>query len=83
MITPFQRFELLAEQSGTPTLRMSEFLEELTYQVNLASPIKGAGSPEGAIDADTTQLYMDTAGTAGNILYIKKSGSGNTGWILV
>jgi len=83
MITAFQRFEKLAQEDGYPTLRLAEFLEELTHQMNLSTPIQGSGSPEGSETADPTQLYMDTAGTASNILYIKKTGSGNTGWILV
>jgi len=45
--------------------------------------LQGSGSPEGVVVATPTRLYMNTAGTAGNILYIKKSGTGNTGWILV
>lgn len=45
--------------------------------------MQGSGSPEGVVTATPTRLYMDTAGTAGNILYVKKSGTGNTGWILV
>lgn len=43
----------------------------------------GTGSPEGVVTATPSRLYMNDAGTAGNILYIKKSGTGNTGWILV
>jgi len=51
--------------------------------VALNTPITGAGSPEGVVTANITQRYMDTSGVAGSILYIKQSGSGNTGWILV
>jgi len=50
---------------------------------SLNAPITGAGSPEGVVTANITQRYMDTLGVAGSILYIKQSGSGNTGWILV
>ena len=34
--------------------------------------IRGSGSPENVVSAAQKSLYMDTAGTAGSILYIKK-----------
>ena len=49
--------------------------------------IIGNGSPEGVVSASSTRLYMDTAGTAGSILYIKRdesiSNDRTQGWILV
>ena len=49
--------------------------------------IVGTGSPEGVIDAPQTANYMDDAGTAGNIKYIKRdadiAGDSTKGWILV
>jgi len=82
MITPFERFSKMANEDVTPTLRMAEFLEAITRQVNLNTPIKDSGSPEGAVTADIGQFYIDTSGAAGSRLYEKASGSGNTGWIL-
>jgi hypothetical protein len=41
----------------------------------------GAGSPEGAVTAAVGSLYTRTNGGAGTTLYVKESGSGNTGWI--
>ena len=83
MLTNFERFEMFTESDFKPTLRASEFMRELVAQANLSTILTGTGSPEGVLTANPTQLYMDDAGTAGNILYIKKSGVGNTGWILV
>ena len=40
----------------------------------------GSGTPEGAITAVVGSLYMRTNGGAGTSLYVKESGSGNTGW---
>ena len=40
----------------------------------------GEGSPEGAIIANVGSLYTRTDGGAGTTLYVKESGSGNTGW---
>ncbi|MCX6952994.1 MAG: SGNH/GDSL hydrolase family protein [Verrucomicrobia bacterium] len=40
----------------------------------------GAGTPEGAVTAPVGTLYTRTDGGAGTTLYVKESGSGNTGW---
>jgi hypothetical protein len=41
----------------------------------------GGGSPEGAVSAVVGSLYTRTDGGANTTLYIKESGSGNTGWV--
>jgi hypothetical protein len=41
----------------------------------------GNGSPEGALSAPVGSMYTRTDGGAGSTLYIKESGSGNTGWV--
>ena len=41
----------------------------------------GANSPEGAITAPVGSLYSRTNGGAGTTLYVKESGTGNTGWV--
>lgn len=49
--------------------------------------IIGTGSPEGAIDAAQGRIYMDDAGIAGAIVYIKRdtdiAGDRTKGWILI
>lgn len=40
----------------------------------------GAGSPEGVITANPGALYINTNGGAGTTLYVKQTGTGNTGW---
>lgn len=65
------------------TLRMAEFIEAITLQVNHNIPISGTGSPEGVVTAEPFKQYLDTAAAAGSNLYIKKTGSGSTGWQLV
>jgi hypothetical protein len=58
-----------------------------TYSTNFrpgdGSPIwtSGAGSPEGAEAAPVGSLFTRTNGGAGTTLYVKESGSGNTGWV--
>ena len=50
-------------------------------------PLLGAGSPEGVVEAQQLKFYMDTAGLAGAVLYIKQDssigGDKTLGWILV
>jgi hypothetical protein len=41
---------------------------------------KGSGSPEGVITAPVGSIYSNTSGGASTTLYVKTSGSGNTGW---
>lgn len=41
----------------------------------------GAGSPEGVQTANVGSLYLRNDGGAGTCLYIKESGTGNTGWV--
>ena len=40
----------------------------------------GSGSPEGVVTAPVGSLYSRSNGGAGTSLYVKESGSGNTGW---
>lgn len=45
--------------------------------------LSGAGSPEGAVTAGIGSVYRRTNGSTGTTLYIKESGTGNTGWSAV
>ena len=40
----------------------------------------GSGSPEGVVTAPVGAMYRRTDGGASTTLYIKTSGTGNTGW---
>jgi hypothetical protein len=42
---------------------------------------RGAGSPEGAVTAPVGSLFTRTDGGASTTLYVKESGTGNTGWV--
>ena len=41
----------------------------------------GTGSPEGVVTASVGSLYSRTDGGSGTSLYVKESGTGNTGWV--
>lgn len=82
MITTPTRFESLFNEDGTPTLLGAHWIEAITRITNLNTPIQGTGSPEGVVTAEVSQMYMDTAGASESVLYIKQTGSSDTGWIL-
>ena len=76
-------YQPIVEKNGT----MSEPFRLWTNQVTGLQIMTGSGSPEGVVSASVTTLYMDTAGTASAILYIKREAAigtdSTTGWILV
>lgn len=41
----------------------------------------GTSSPEGVYTAPVGSMYTNTSGGAGTTLYVKESGTGNTGWV--
>lgn len=43
--------------------------------------LQGSGSPEGVESAPRGSLYLRNDGGAGTSIYIKESGTGNTGWV--
>jgi len=68
--------------------RMTQNMRVFTTQVTESGLLIGTGTPEGVVKANQGREYMDAAGTAGAIKYIKRDpddGLGDTskGWILV
>jgi hypothetical protein len=47
----------------------------------LVSMTTGTGSPENVLTASPGSLYLNFSGGAGTTLYVKESGTGNTGWV--
>lgn len=46
-----------------------------------ASVITGTGSPEGSVTAPVGSIFLRQDGGASTTLYVKESGTGNTGWV--
>lgn len=73
-------------QSGQsyPYIDFSTFNKGILLGTGAAAPTSlittGAGSPEGVITAAVGSLYLRTDGSTSTTLYVKTSGSGNTGW---
>ena len=53
----------------------------VTLGVGGPSWTDGTGSPESSVTAPVGSLYSRTDGGAGTTLYVKESGTGNTGWV--
>lgn len=49
----------------------------------LTNIYNGTGSPEGVVTAAVSSIYLQTDGALGNVLWLKSTGSGNTGWELL
>lgn len=94
--TDFNRLQFGGTSSSFPALKRSSAALEvrladdsayaahraLTYGVNNACVIRsGSGSPESAVTGNVCDLYLRTDGGAATTLYVKESGTGNTGWV--
>lgn len=77
--------------SRSPVVREDRSFEPRAYNwmlgVTRLSPLIGTGSPEGAVEAFQGRIYMDSTGSSGSILYIKRdadiAGNRTMGWVLV
>jgi hypothetical protein len=71
-----------ANDIGTAALRVKDtYTKNVRPGAGTAIWTSGAGTPEGAVTATVGSLYTRTDGGATTTLYVKESGSGNTGWI--
>tara|TARA_Y100000114_G_scaffold156109_1_gene182106 strand:- start:218 stop:475 length:258 start_codon:yes stop_codon:yes gene_type:complete len=82
IINPSPNYPIVNEK-GQSNKEFTLWLQQITGLQILG----GSGSPENVVSAAQKSLYMDTAGTAGSILYIKRdasvAGDKKKGWILV
>lgn len=81
-LVPLTPIRPIVDENGT----MTQETHEWTQAVTRFDTMVGTGSPEGVVSALQTQRYMDLAGTANNIVYIKRdadvAGDTTLGWIL-
>jgi len=77
----------IIDADGTLTIQSRTYFLALDDAINLSIVASGSGSPEGVLEALVTKQYMDTAGTASAIKYVKRdadiAGDKTKGWILV
>lgn len=72
--------------SNASAADLTEFIEyrfpgAIGVQGTDAKIYSGTNTPEGAVSAVVGSLYMRLNGGANTTLYVKESGSGNTGWV--
>lgn len=65
----------------TETKRARGEFRNLVVPSGVVREFAGIGSPEGQVTASTPAIYWRTNGGAGTMLYVKESGTGNTGWV--
>ena len=68
-------FEKVNDPSGTP---VSQKVTLSQMQTAFDSGLAGAGSPEGVVTANPGRTYLNTTDEG---FWVKKTGTGNTGWI--
>jgi hypothetical protein len=75
--------QTIVDDKGDMQIDMRIWMDDVTR----LGILTGSGSPESVEEAQVGRLYMNTAGTAGSILYIKRDtdigGDTTQGWILV
>ena len=49
--------------------------------IGTANIVSGSGSPEGVVTAPVGSLYLRLDGGTSTTLYVKETGTGNTGWV--
>lgn len=82
-LSPQNRSAKIVNENGQMIDPFASFIDNVTK----LGVIVGTGSPEAVVEAEIGQLYMNDAGTAGSILFIKRDdsigGDFSQGWILV
>lgn len=67
--------------NGSVTAETQLYANNPTATTAAPSINAGAGSPEGVVTARIGSIYQRSDGGAGTSLYVKESGTGNTGWV--
>lgn len=72
------------DEDGTPSDAARAGIELVIAAWHAENPdnneLRGTGMPNGVVTANPGTYYTDTAGTNGAWRWLKKSGTGNTGW---
>ena len=74
-------FANISYDIGTSALRMRAVYSD-SFRLGTAQGVfYGTASPEASVTANPGSVYMRNDGTGGNPLYVKGTGTGNTGWL--
>lgn len=88
-IDPIDRIvPVIDPQTGRATERLVSFARQVESAIgtpangpNSIAWTSGTGSPEGVVTAAPGSLYTNSSGGVSTTLYVKESGTGNTGWV--
>lgn len=69
------------EPRSSPAERRAQFDIRRMVDVINSRLMTGTGTPEAAVTAPVGTLYLRTDGGTSTTLYVKESGTGNTGWV--
>lgn len=71
-----------SQDHGSTSLRWANsFARQIRPGAGAVIWTSGSGSPEGVVTGPIGSLYTRTDGGANTTLYVKESGTGNTGWV--
>ncbi len=87
-VNDFNRLQFGGSTSAFPSIKRNAAAfdarladdSDYTYIADLYNRI-GSGSPEGVVTAPVGAVYHRTDGGASTSIYVKESGTGNTGWV--
>jgi len=65
------------------TEEMRGWMEAVTKLLNFLDVAEGSGSPEGVLIGQKKKMYLNNTGSAGTLVYIKTTTTGNTGWVAI
>jgi hypothetical protein len=77
--TPY--VQLIAGASNAAKLYSTSFVMDGSIVAKTSVWSSGSGSPQGVVTGVVGCLYTRTDGGANTTLYVKESGTGNTGWV--
>lgn len=72
-----RQFSYIGNFSNADTLIRRDYLDVSNNIIDFM----GAGTPEGTYAGNVGSIYRRNNGGAGTTLYVKESGTGNTGWV--
>ena len=78
--SPTNRFEINANYGAETYFAIDASGHISTLGNRSLRILAGSGSPEGTVTANIGSLYLNVDGGTSTTLYVKTSGSGNTGW---
>lgn len=73
----------IAATGGTAPVFISQITTPKIVYTGTVIEVYGSGTPESSVTANIGSLYHRTDGSTGTTLYVKESGTGNTGWAAV